>query len=159
MVRESNMAAFTDANALIAECEQVILPEMNRLYRQSIQDNELKTSVCVKVKSFLEHLRSALDYCASAIYKKYGKGKPSHRPYFSYANAKDTLNDFRTTIIERALPGVAAARREILALLEKYQHFGSTGNWMPIFMQLANENKHQEFTPQAQKNTPWSSSK
>ncbi len=144
------MAAFDDAKALVTECEQMF-PDLNRFYGQSIQDNKLNTAVCIKVKSFLEHMRSALDYCATAIYKKHGKGKPSHRPYFPYAITTNSEIDFRTEVMERALPGVAAARPDIVDILAGYQHFGNTGNWMPMFMELANEHKHREFTPQAQK--------
>ena len=92
------MAAFDDAKALVTECEH-ILPEIQLLYRESIQSNELKTAVCIKVKTFVEHLRSALDYCAYAIYKKHGNGKPSFKPYFPYAKSKDTKSDFRSQII------------------------------------------------------------
>ena len=144
------MPAFEDAKLLTQECKQ-ILPEINNLYAESVQSNELKANVCIKVKTFLEHLRAALDYCATAIYKKYGTGKPSHKPYFPYATSKDSKADFVSKVLERALPGLSSSRPDICEIIEQYQYFGNTGNWMPTFMELANENKHREFTPHAQR--------
>ena len=75
------MDAFKNAHALLAECER-LLPEINQLYRESVQDNELKTTVCIKVKSYLEHLRSALDYCANAIHLSNGsRADARHRNF------------------------------------------------------------------------------
>jgi hypothetical protein len=144
------MAAFDNAKALVAHSEQR-LPEIARLYEDCLREKDLKPGLAIGVKNYLENLRSALDYCATAIFKKHGQGKPSHRPYFPYAKLTDSKDEFCTTVMEKALPGVARSRPDILDLLAAHQHFGNTGNWMPIFMELTNEHKHREFTPQAQK--------
>ena len=48
-------------------------------------------------------------------------------------------------------PGLAAARPDIVDRLASYQHFGHTGNWLPILAKLTNENKHNQLTPQVSK--------
>ena len=43
-------------------------------------------------------------------------------------------------------------RPEIAVKIESYQHFSNDENsWLPKFMELNNENKHQRLTPQTRK--------
>src|SRR5687767_2985158 len=96
----------------------------------------------------METLRSALDYSANEIFMKYGhspKAKP--RIYFPYIQVGQTHTDFHKRV-EECMPGVLATRPGILAILEAYQPLSSGDNWLPLFMELCNDNKHQSLTPQ-----------
>jgi hypothetical protein len=93
-----------------------------------------------------------LDYCASALFKKYGKSKrPNPRLYFPYAKRGEDRKKFREETVERCIPGLLAARPDIVDRLESYQHFGNSGNWLSVFAEITNENKHEELTPKERK--------
>ena len=53
--------------------------------------------------------------------------------------------------MKRSLPGVSEVKPEVVDVLAPFQHFGNTGPWLPMFMEMTNENKHREFSPQAKR--------
>lgn len=145
------MSQFDDARELVTHSEaklQIICD----LHQQCLTEQMIKPGLLIEIKNFMENLRSALDYCASMLFNKYGHSKKaSPKIYFPYAKLTDEKGQFRTKIVERAIPGLLSSRPDIVDKLESYQHFGNTGNWLPLFMELTNENKHEQLTPQTQK--------
>lgn len=147
------MKQFNDAVELVEHCK-LILKKIEDAYDQSLNDKEIKTTLLIEIKNFMENLRSALDYTARGIFIKYGNcSNPAPNIYFPYA--RKTLNkaEFRNIrIVEKAIPGITSSRPDIVTKIESYQHFESPrNNWLPIFMELNNENKHQHLTPQEKK--------
>jgi hypothetical protein len=149
------MGQFDDAKELIGHCK----PTFNKIehaYKESLHDTEIKKTLLIEIKNFMENLRSALDFTAHGLFDKYGKsGFPKPRIYFPYAwTSLDKVHFQSHNIIEKNLPGVAANRPAIATIIESYQHFESADNsWLPKFMELNNENKHQQLTPQIRKET------
>jgi hypothetical protein len=87
------------------------------------------------------------------LFTKYGSCNNGRNPkiYFPYAKVSDDKIKFQGKIVQRAIPGLASQRPDIVDVLSSYQHFGNTGNWLPGFMELTNENKHDKLTPQTVK--------
>ncbi|MFV0234031.1 hypothetical protein OBK30_13355 [Empedobacter falsenii] len=147
------MAYKEDALELIAESKN-ILTEIKIAYEESLHDQQIKPKLLIKIKNFMENLRSALDFTAHHLYETYGNpssGNPNI--YFPYAWTGLDLNGFRTkNLIQNKIPGLIQNRPDIAADIESYQHFSSTDNsWLPKFMELNNENKHQRLSPQTRK--------
>jgi hypothetical protein len=149
---EDFMDGFVQAKELVLHAGQQ-LERIRLLNNDCLAAKEIKTSFLIEIKNFMENLRSALDYAAHALFDKYGtstKAKP--RIYFPYAHLSRSLAAFRQEgRVEKCIPGLQARRPDIVAKIESFQHFGSYGNQLPIFMDLTNENKHQQLTPQVEK--------
>jgi hypothetical protein len=104
----------------------------------------------------MENLRSALDFTAHGLFVKYIKSTKSNiKIYFPYATEEQSKADFqKQNRIERCIPGLSSYRPDIVAKIESYQPFSDPNNsWLPQFMDLNNENKHQQLTPQKRTET------
>ncbi|MDO9097175.1 MAG: hypothetical protein Q7U60_03535, partial [Candidatus Methanoperedens sp.] len=147
------MSCFDDAKALVDHSKETF-KRITEIYNQSLKEKEIKSTLLIEIKNFMENLRSALDYTAHGVFDKYGssyKGDP--KIYFPYASISESMNDFRNKKrIEYCIPGIEKRRPDILTKIESYQHFSDKNNkWLPLFMDLNNENKHQKLTPQNRK--------
>jgi len=55
-------------------------------------------------------------------------------------------------IIENKIPGLSKSRPDIVSVIEGYQAFSRNENdWLPKFMDLNNENKHQNLPTSAKR--------
>lgn len=129
--------------------------KIKKSYNDSLHDKKIKPTLLIEIKNFMENLRSALDYCAHGLFDKYGDKNKKQNIYFPYAWPGLSGSDFKTKkIIDNKIPGLSCSRPDIVATIEGYQAFSSKGNdWLPKFMELNNENKHQNLTPQVRKET------
>ena len=147
------MDYFQDAKELIEHAKETF-EKIKVAYSESINNTEIKKSLLIEIKNFLENLRSSLDYSAHGLFVKYGFSKKTNcKIYFPYATLKNSKVEFQTKrIIERNIPGIEG-RPDIVKLIESYQHFENPYNkWLAQFMELNNENKHLKLTPQIKKN-------
>jgi hypothetical protein len=145
------MSHFEDARTLVHHCENKIR-FLRNLHGQCLQDQAIKPQFQLEVKSFVENLRSALDYCARGLFEKYAESKKANpKIYFPYAKRGDDRKRFRDDIVERCIPGLLASRPDIVDHLETYQFFGNSGNWLLILVDITNEHKHEQLTPQLAK--------
>ena len=132
------------------------MDRVKAIYRESLAEKTVKPGLAVEIKNLMENLRSALDYAAAGLFAKYGKSeKANPRIYFPYALENQTADEFkRANRVEACIPGLSTARSDIVAQLESYQAFSNGANvWLPRFMDLNNENKHEKLTPQARRET------
>lgn len=129
--------------------------KIKRAYGDSLHDKTIKPTLLIEIKNFMENLRSALDYSAHGLFDKYGNKTETQNIYFPYAWDGLSGNDFKTKkIIDNKIPGISNNRPDIAKAIEGYQAFSSTeNNWLPKFMELNNENKHQHLTPQIRRET------
>jgi hypothetical protein len=149
------MGAFEDADSLIQHAD-VELPKIKTAYEASLHAKEISSTLLIEIKNFCENLRSALDFAATGIFDRYGTSSTSKpKIYFPYATAAQTQAAFeKSGRIDTCIPGLSGSRPAIVRLLLEMQHFGSRGyTWLPSFMELTNENKHQRLTPQVRKET------
>lgn len=147
------MSAFDDANDLVSHAK-ADLSKIRIAYDASLHAKSISATLRVEIKNFVENLRSALDFSAHGLFDRYGvstKTKP--KIYFPYAVANQDRATFnKSGRIEACIPGIGASRPDIVQTLLEMQHFGSRGfTWLPAFMQLTNENKHERLSPQIRK--------
>jgi hypothetical protein len=144
------MTYFDDAKALVEHAANEI-PKLEHAYNDSLQQQSIQPALLIEIKNLMENLRSALDFAAHGLFDKYGSSTRSNpKIYFPYANLNQTKAQFQASNrIEICIPGISASRPDIVAQLESYQHFSNADNrWLPLFMDLNNENKHERLTPQ-----------
>jgi hypothetical protein len=90
------------------------------------------------------------------LFDLYGSSKKSNpNIYFPYALTTQSRAEFeKSGRIDQCIPGLTASRPDVVQLLLEVQHFGNRGyHWLPQFMELTNENKHQRLTPQTRTET------
>lgn len=144
------MSAFDDAERLLEHASDEI-PKIQAAYESSLHDKKVKSALLVEIKNFLENLRSALDFSARGLFERYGCATKSKlNVYFPYALGKEDRAAFvADKRVEKKIPGLSASRPDIVLLLTEMQHFGNLAQpWLPAFMALNNENKHERLTPQ-----------
>jgi hypothetical protein len=149
----SLMGAFEDAAELVKHADEE-LPKIRKAYEASLHAKTISQTLLIEIKNFCENLRSALDFVASGVFGRYGLSpRAKSKTYFPYATASQTRTVFEQSgRIEACIPGITASRPDIVNLLLEMQHFGSyRSTWLPVFMELTNENKHQRLTPQVRK--------
>jgi len=149
------MGYFDDARRLV-EYSRDRFPEIQSAYETSLSDQEIKPQLLIEIKNLMENLRSAMDFTAHGLFEKYGSStSKSPRIYFPYASLSQSEAEFRRSKrIDACIPGLSVNRPDIVEKIISFQHFSDKRNqWLPVFMQLNNENKHQQLTPQIRKET------
>ena len=142
---------FDDARTLV-EHSAAKIETVRTLHTECLANKSVTAEFLVEVKNFMENLRSVLDYCAHGLFAKYGQSNKAHpKIYFPYAIPPNDKLKFRNEIVKRSIPGLLATRPDIVDTLETYQYFGNTGNWLYLFMRITNEHKHEQLTPQVEK--------
>ncbi|MBT8534610.1 hypothetical protein G6725_01125 [Polynucleobacter paneuropaeus] len=144
------MPQFDDAKSLI-EHSQSKFSNIQDEYAASLSKKNIDSSLLIGIKNFMENLRSALDFSAHGLFEAYGASSKSNpKIYFPYAALSQSFEEFRRkNYIEGGIPGISTSRPDVVSRIESYQHFSSIENkWLPLFMELNNENKHQQLTPQ-----------
>jgi len=147
------MSAFDDAKSLIQHAAEE-LPKIRQAYQESLTAKTIGTLLLVEIKNVCENLRSSLDFAAHRLFEKHCVASPKKpKIYFPYATTKQSRAEFENNgRIDACIPGLSAARPDVVNLLLEMQHFGSKGyKWLPSFMSLTNENKHQRLVPQVRK--------
>ncbi len=149
------MNQFDDASQLVQYAKKHFA-EIEREYHLSLSEKEARFNLLISIKNFMENLRSSLDFTAHGLFQKYGfSASTKLNIYFPYASLNQSKDDFRKSRrIDHCIPGISNRRPDIVEKIESYQHFANPSNrWLPIFMDLNNENKHQQLTPQTRKET------
>lgn len=149
------MSYFDDALDLVKHAKNEF-DKIKRSYGQSIHKKSIEPKLLIEIKNLMENLRSALDFTAHGLFNKYGNSTKSDiKIYFPYATEEQSGSDFqKQNRIEKCIPGLSSSRPDIVAKIESYQHFSDPNNrWLPQFMDLNNENKHQQLTPQKRTET------
>jgi hypothetical protein len=148
---------FKQANALVQGARRR-LPEVDHLgveYQGNPTDDNL-LALQEGAKEVVDKLRSALDFCARELYERCNANPPSkyQRIYFPITWSSFNPAEFEhyvegTKKKPGKIPGLAAARPDLLRLLASFQPFASPENsWIATLSTLANVNKHDRFTVQ-----------
>ncbi|KLU55485.1 hypothetical protein EL84_25935 [Paenibacillus sp. VT-400] len=128
-------------------------------YENSFKEKEVSKMLRLKVKHFLDNIRSALDYAAWQIYTDKSRQNVGERNrekhekgiYFPILKSKSNFDD----IIRNKFPGVEEHNPEIKNILESAQGFMTVDgvNWTNNLVELSNNNKHRSLTAQKKKET------
>lgn len=105
-----------------------------------------------KVKSCLEHLRSALDYIAHDLSETTDQAKPSKQVYFPYGKDAKLYQES----LKRNLPGLDS---KYLPALESLQPHVCGDEWLIQLCKANNVNKHIRLENQERQNSPESTTK
>jgi hypothetical protein len=106
-------------------------------------DSEIAILSALKVKSSLEHLRSALDYCACDLKEYVLKG--SSNTNFPYA--PDPTEFARQ--MRKQLNGLSS---NYTSIIESVQSYKCHDAWLLNFCRINNKNKHEKLQNQERKN-------
>jgi hypothetical protein len=142
------MGHFTNAEQLLQHAKEQYTV-INKHYQSSLLEKNINQGLLIEIKNFMENLRSALDYTIHGLFEKYGDKSYNKKLYFPYAKIGNNEVDFKKRV-EKMFPD----NSKIIDVLTSHQVFVSSKNaWLPKFMDINNENKHQFLTPQIRKET------
>ena len=138
------MGRLDNARALV-DAAKTALPEIEQLYQQSLASRRVEPLLPVKIKNYLENLRSALDYVGREILVRFCSQAKGNLGGFPVIRREE---DFAARV-NGTLPGLLESRPDIYRTLESYQPYASPENqWLGDFNRLSQENKHAQFSPQ-----------
>lgn len=126
-----------DVSELLAECGE-ILEAIDNSYRAALTDEDIVKVARPKIKSCLEHLRSALEYIAMDLSNHTNSPKTKEKVYFPYG--KDKRN-FRKYLC-KVLPDL---EKKYVELIESIQPFSCGSNWLIKLCSQNNISKHIEL--------------
>ncbi|MCY9026537.1 hypothetical protein MOF32_27015 [Priestia megaterium] len=146
-----------ESNFLISNSEEM-LQTIEDFYSKSLREKEISIVLQLKIKHFLEDIKSALDYAAFYIYKRYSKEFITAKPEdhersvcFPVHFSEKRFN----TVMENIFINLNQANNEIIETFKSVQPFVKSESWYTIFNQLVNKNKHRYLTPQTKNQTTY----
>jgi hypothetical protein len=98
----------------------------------------------VKVKSMLEHLRSALEYCANDTYDKYVTDASIPRPKFYFPYGEQIHID---KFFKKTLKIASPSSSPLYAIFNSIQDIHTGEVWLNMLCNLTNEVKHRNPIP------------
>lgn len=129
-----------------------LLKIIERYYDQSINDSEISIVLRLKIKHFLEDIKSALDYAAFHVFSTYCaknvapadlKNIEKHI-YFPVRDRKDKFDSY----IKGYFKGLLNERKDIVNLFESCQPFPNQSQWLHYLSDFVNKNKHRNLSHQ-----------
>jgi hypothetical protein len=134
-----------DIDELFADARDS-LNELIRMHAESMEAGEVVPGMRPRIKSVLEHQRSALDYLVPRVNARYGK-KPPRKPYYPMASKPGEFN----AQFDRYMPEVRTAYPPIAEAFARHQPFRADCEWLKWLSKLVNPNKHSKLTQQTQR--------
>ncbi len=119
------------------------IKNMKNIIKISVYDNKFHDELDTEFKNFLEDLKSALDYCANDIYKKYCS-KENAKIYFPINIQYKTINKGANSKFWKSLETKNKILYEYLEDINN--NLDNKYDWLKEFNELVNENKHRNFT-------------
>ena len=136
--------------ALLASARDA-LPNIEKLYKNSLAKKDLDLQLLVQIKNLLENLRSALDYLAQNVFDCFCTSPTSGKAisvYFPILRRGATPTDFANFANGR-FPGLRDNAPAVYECFESYQFYKSPANeWLLQFNDLCQQNKHEQLSPQ-----------
>jgi hypothetical protein len=139
---------FEMAEGLIAWARQRLEDLETDYYQKAARARHVTVELQIAIKEFLEHLRSALDYCARETHDRCVGVSVAPKVYFPIASQFANRADF-PSVVNNCMRGLQNARPDLVDVLASFQAFASAENvWLPRFATLCNENKHEQLSVQ-----------
>lgn len=111
-------------------------------YEKAMLAGSVPEAMQIVVKEAIDHLRSALDYCAQEVWLRHGAKPKGAKVYFPIARDGSSEEDF-SSLMNRCMPGVLKASPNCYAVMRQFQVFASDRNaWLPELATLSNQAKH-----------------
>jgi hypothetical protein len=141
-----NVSALEDIAAILDDAQEQI-SALQPLHDEALDKEAARPRFRARIKSVLEHERSALDYLAVELTKRHGTSKG-----LIYYPLAQSTQDF-STVMENKMPGVAAAATKVAAAIEKWQPYQPGMEWLRDLNKLTREQKHNRLTLQLVRDT------
>jgi hypothetical protein len=116
--------------------------EVRAHYEADLAAKEVSVELLYAIRNIVQDAQSALDWTATAVKKKFGKGK--WRPYFPLMKDAEAF----AVEIEKQIKGLSASQPNIVSAFERHQPYQRGKTELGYLHALAKVNKHQDFTPQ-----------
>lgn len=144
------MSREKSIQALLSRAEDVV-PQIEKHYKKSLELKEVSEELKIDIKNLCENLRSVLDYLAHEIIDSYcPNANPNDRLYFPITRDKDSFENK----MKKSYPDLEKNNKMLYNYLESIQPYQSAdAAWLGKFVEIANENKHQNLLPQERKET------
>lgn len=139
----------SDIDALIEEMKSQY-SAIEILYCGSLQAKEIDANLKIKIKNFLENARSILDYCAHDIADT--QGLVVSKTYFPIVGKEKNKDSFEGCIGSN-LPGIKEKNEQVYDYLESLQPYHPQYLWLGDFVEVNNDTKHSQLTPQTKTET------
>jgi hypothetical protein len=137
-----------DVQAVLDEAQEA-LNSLSSLYQQSLDEKQLSPRLKTRIKTVLDHQRSALEFTARDITHRVGSPPPGSKIYFPVVSASSSF----AARMKGVMPGVAQARPDIETAIEVAQAYHPGNEWIMWLNDLSNENKHEGLSPQSRVET------
>lgn len=141
------MNKLSDIHELFSAIQENI-NVLEKKYEDARYDEEIDNVSKPTVKTTLEHLRSALEYCSQDIYH-FVFNTPPTIIYFPYGK---TSSDF-SRAINKNYPKLKENSFQIYSLIEQLQPFTCDDNWLIDLCKHTNDNKHKKLSKQTRINS------
>lgn len=140
----NNALRKNDIDALIEKISHQYINIVS-LYKSSLENKEVGSSLKIEVKNYFENARSILDYSAHDIANIFEiENKMIYFPITRKYRNKDNFEK----CIKKNLPGLKSKNLEIYNYLESIQPFNKEFSWLADFATLNIDSKHIRLTPQ-----------
>lgn len=138
---------IADAKLCIEESKS-LLKEITDIYNKNLYKDNLPPNLNIKIKNFLDNIRSSLDYVSNYIFYNYCYDNYTKKElerierqiYFPSKKSEPAFNDY----ISRRFKGLSS-QPKILKLFAEVQVFSGV-DWAKNLVLLSNKNKHIKFT-------------
>ncbi len=132
---------MNDWDTLLIESETQ-LKLIESLYQDSLIKKQIPPNLQVKIKNFLENLRSILDYLAHFLHDTYTNCNRSHKIYFPFGKTEKNFEEN----FKKNLHNINFKFKNLIRSIQPF-----TQEWVDKFLKLVNEKKHRRLTPQIRK--------
>lgn len=147
--------SLDDAKFLLTDAKEQ-LEITQKFYEESINQKEISPVLRLKIKHFLEDIKSSLDYTAFSIFNTYSIDHikmqlVDHQRQVCFP-VKHTEKKFDTFILN-VFPELNNKNPKIVEILKSVQPCFNNTTWYNDLNELVNKNKHRYLTPQHKKET------
>lgn len=140
-----------ESRLLLADAEE-LLREISFLYNNSLSEKNISKLLPLKIKKFMDSIRSTLDYIAFHVFstycvKNFDQNKvesAEKKVYFPIRVSPEKFDSFIQTVFK----GLKTEREDLVSLFKSYQPFPTSDPWLKNLNDLANTNKHRNLSPQ-----------
>ncbi len=144
------MTRQQDVMALLKEVDNQFLI-IKDSYNNALHKKEIPVDLKITIKNYFENAKSSLDYLAHDIAEQLSIS--GDKIYFPIVGKSVDVKSFEGSVA-RNLPKLKEKDNLLFNYLESLQPYHSKMSWLGDFVEIGNNNKHQQLTPQARSENP-----
>jgi desulfoferrodoxin (superoxide reductase-like protein) len=124
--------------------------QLNRIrdeYQNSLNNQLVSNDLKIDITEYCMKIRAALDYVGQDISRKYCSVPPKHKVYFPIIKNQKQFYE----CMKKWYPGLDTTCPTVWSYLDSIQPYNSSFQWLELFNQITNANKHVDFVEQVRK--------